>query len=484
MRELSVQLGDATLASPPSAARARAASLVARYTPPAFVTGAVLAHAPAGRISLAMTPTPLLPLDLGASLQRALLGYLPSAQSEDEAQRLAASVRWSIKVRMWRARREGGGSSLSPATRRGESRKPHHCPSPATAVTRSSPSATCEHAATAPQHDDMSGSMLGGNKVRKLEFELAVALQQGATDVIACGGVQSNYARAACAAAMQCGLRPHAVLRADDPSQGDEAFGWHGNALLHRMMGTNVRLTGRVPFKTGLLPVMEELAASIAAGGGGRKAHILPVGGSGADGVWGYLEAWAELEAQLRDVSSSDRPSDVFVATGSGGTAAGLAIANALTGSRMRIHAVCVCDDAAYFLGHCDEMIEALGLESSMDAASILSVVEGFKGSGYGRTTAEDLRAMHGIALESGVLLDATYTGKGMLGALGCTAAALAGRDAASFGEAFHGLQGRHCLFWHTGGLFGAMDGMLSELMRSGEVPTAAAVEAAAPTSP
>lgn len=329
----------------------------------------------------------------------------------------------------------------------------------------------------------MSGSMLGGNKVRKLEFELAAALQQGATDVIACGGVQSNYARAACAAAMQCGLRPHAVLRADDPSQGDKAFGWHGNALLHRMIGTNVQLTGRVPFKTGLLPIMQDLAASIAAGGDSRKAHILPVGGSGADGVWGYLEAWAELEAQLRDVSGSDRPTDVFVATGSGGTAAGLAIANALTGSRMRIHAVCVCDDAGYFLGHCDEMIEALGLQDSMDAASILSVVEGFKGSGYGRTTAADLRHMQSIAHESGLLLDATYTGKGMIGALGCTAAVLARREAGMFGEAFLGLKGRHCLFWHTGGLFGAMDGMLSEMMHSGKVPTAAATEAAAPRS-
>jgi D-cysteine desulfhydrase len=43
--------------------------------------------------------------------------------------------------------------------------------------------------------DDLTGYALSGNKVRKLEYLLAEALERGATDVITCGGVQSNHAR-------------------------------------------------------------------------------------------------------------------------------------------------------------------------------------------------------------------------------------------------------------------------------------------------
>ena len=44
--------------------------------------------------------------------------------------------------------------------------------------------------------DAESGFGLGGNKARKLEFELAPARLKGATHVITCGGPQSNHAPA------------------------------------------------------------------------------------------------------------------------------------------------------------------------------------------------------------------------------------------------------------------------------------------------
>ena len=45
------------------------------------------------------------------------------------------------------------------------------------------------------KRDDHTGSELMGNKVRKLEYLMAEALQQQATHVITCGGEQSNHAR-------------------------------------------------------------------------------------------------------------------------------------------------------------------------------------------------------------------------------------------------------------------------------------------------
>src|SRR6516164_9393561 len=45
------------------------------------------------------------------------------------------------------------------------------------------------------KRDDCTGAGLGGNKIRKLEFDLAAAIASGA-DCVVCGGVvQSNTAR-------------------------------------------------------------------------------------------------------------------------------------------------------------------------------------------------------------------------------------------------------------------------------------------------
>eukprot|EP00906_Rhabdomonas_costata_P021727 RCo031508 len=46
------------------------------------------------------------------------------------------------------------------------------------------------------KRDDETGSLMSGNKVRKLEFLLAEALEKGFSSVVTVGGVQSNHARA------------------------------------------------------------------------------------------------------------------------------------------------------------------------------------------------------------------------------------------------------------------------------------------------
>src|SRR5258708_3128954 len=67
------------------------------------------------------------------------------------------------------------------------------------------------------KRDDHTGSELMGNKVRKLEYLMAAALDEDATHVITCGGEQSNHARATALAAAQLGLKSILILRTDDP---------------------------------------------------------------------------------------------------------------------------------------------------------------------------------------------------------------------------------------------------------------------------
>ena len=48
-------------------------------------------------------------------------------------------------------------------------------------------------------------------------------------------------------------------------------------------------------------------------------------------------------------------------ACGSGGTTAGIALGNHLSGAGLRVHSYGVCDDPAYFYSYCDGLLEGLG---------------------------------------------------------------------------------------------------------------------------
>ena len=65
----------------------------------------------------------------------------------------------------------------------------------------------------------------------------------------------------------------------------------------------------------------------------GKSAYCIPVGGSSGVGVFGYIEAWEELITRQNVMKKYD---DIVVACGSGGTIAGLAIGNYLTGEKLK----------------------------------------------------------------------------------------------------------------------------------------------------
>ena len=64
----------------------------------------------------------------------------------------------------------------------------------------------------------------------------------------------------------------------------------------------------------------------------GSNPYVIPVGGSNPLGSWGYIEAFRELQEQ----GALEQFTDIAVATGSGGTICGIAVANYLTGSRVK----------------------------------------------------------------------------------------------------------------------------------------------------
>src|SRR5215467_1510146 len=86
------------------------------------------------------------------------------------------------------------------------------------------------------KRDDLTDLTLGGDKPRKLEYEVAQALAQGADTLVTCGSSQSNHARLTTAAARKAGMQCVVIL------SRDEYQAFQGNMLTVYLMGAQVHL--------------------------------------------------------------------------------------------------------------------------------------------------------------------------------------------------------------------------------------------------
>ena len=263
------------------------------------------------------------------------------------------------------------------------------------------------------KRDDMSAGAAAGNKIRKLEYLLAQARAERATTVITCGGLQSNHARATAILARQLGMRSVLLLRSADAQAPVPA---QGNAFLDALVGSEIRVITPEQYRergARMRAAADELARQ------GERAYVIPEGGSSGLGALGYVDAMAEVRAQL-DASEAGAPTcfDAVVhACGSGGTAAGVALGARSHGVAPRVIAIAVCDDAAYFERVTSDLIaEARKLLDEPAQACGLEIVDAFKGPAYGVASADQARFIVRVARACGLVLDPVYTGKALYG--------------------------------------------------------------------
>src|SRR5207244_1701550 len=175
------------------------------------------------------------------------------------------------------------------------------------------------------KRDDETGLALGGNKVRKLEFLVGQALEQGADTLVTAGAVQSNHCRQTAAAAAKVGLNCELILSGKKPELPN------GNLLLDELFGARAHWVERSQRPAKLSELPEQLRAQ------GRKPYVIPVGGSNGVGATGYVVAMIELMEQLRSRgaeshSGPQRVDHIVFGTSSGGTQAGLALGARVAG--------------------------------------------------------------------------------------------------------------------------------------------------------
>ena len=169
------------------------------------------------------------------------------------------------------------------------------------------------------KRDDQTGSEISGNKIRKLEYSIYEAIENGCDTLITCGGIQSNHARATAAAGIKLGMRAILVLRSDETPELE------GNYFLDKVIGADVRIISSDDYRERRAEIMKEIKAESDAEG--HKAYIIPEGASNGIGSLGYYSAMEEIKEQEKELGIKfDR---IVAAVGSGGTYAGLCMGNA-----------------------------------------------------------------------------------------------------------------------------------------------------------
>jgi len=298
------------------------------------------------------------------------------------------------------------------------------------------------------KRDDLTHHSCSGNKIRKLEYLLAEAVNAGATHVITAGAVQSNHCRATAIAASSLGLQSELILRGAQPATSE------GNLLLSELVGAHCHFVDTETWRQ-LPDVFQLLETSLR--GQSQTPYSIPIGGSNPLGVWGYARMMGELKQDLKDAGID--AAHVVSAVGSGGTYAGILAGigiHELT-HRCSTTGILVSDDKAYF----DEKVSSdlarwtADYENSADLPSA-NFDDRFIAPGYGRANPEIFQLIHSLAKQEGLFLDPVYSGKAFFGMLQRMKEGLIEED--------------DVVFVHTGGLFGLMaqsDGLARELSAS-----------------
>ena len=261
------------------------------------------------------------------------------------------------------------------------------------------------------KRDDLLGLAAGGNKTRKLEFLVAEALDQGADTLITCGAVQSNHCRLTLAAAVKEGLKCRLVLEERVPGSYNPQSG--GNNFLFRLM--NVEKIEVVPGGSDMMSAMQAAADEVASEG--RKAYVIPGGGSNPVGATGYVACAEEILAQTFELGINI--DQVVCASGSTGTHAGLITGFHGNNSNIPVIGINVSrprdeqEQLVYDL--VQQTAVHVGVQSDISVDAVRCYDE-YVGPGYSLPTPEMAEAVRLLAGLEGILIDPVYTGKAMAG--------------------------------------------------------------------
>ncbi len=281
------------------------------------------------------------------------------------------------------------------------------------------------------KRDDLTGFGVAGNKARALEFLIGAALAEEADVFVTAGSPSSNFCAATALAATVVGMDCDLLFPGAPPpttSVNVELARAAGARLLFEATATRDDLNRAV------------VAHADSLRSQGRRPYAVPRGGAVPVGALGYAEAARELARQCD--SAGITVETVVVATGSGGTQAGLVAGQVGFGLPGRVTGASVSRPVHGMVEHVLGTARACAATVGLAQAAAADVdLRDARGGGFGVVSAEDAASAR-LALErEGLLLDDYYGAKSMT-----VFRALLAAGAPT-----------PAVFWHTGGVAAAL---------------------------
>ena len=275
--------------------------------------------------------------------------------------------------------------------------------------------------------DNLSSKIYGGNKVRKLEYILPLLQSRRRRCVATFGTAGSHHALATAIYAKRLDYPCISFLSPQHktPEVADVLSA-------HRTLGTEL-----VPYGGDYARRIATLRENL----WGRDALVVAPGGSSWLGTFGFVQAGRELAAQVA-AGRMPAPARLYVATGTMGTAAGLALGLALSGLTTEVQAVRVshswlCNEVSLqrTMAKATAMLRRVvpSIPANLPERANIRLRHGFFAGGYAHTDEATEAAIAFGTTQLGLVLESTYTGKAMAALL---------HDL--------GTSDACCLFWNT----------------------------------
>ena len=278
--------------------------------------------------------------------------------------------------------------------------------------------------------DDLFPGIGGGNKARKAA-EYEHVLRNGGFDaIVTTGGIQSNHNRAMAEIAAKNGWACHIVYH----GSRERFLRERGNVALVRAFGANTEFVEAEQISGAMDAAMDRFRIA------GKNPYYVTGGGHDLPGGNAYVNAVREL----RDFGERNawKPDVIFHASGTGSTQAGILVGLEKVGwgdvnvvgisvARQRERGTQVVADFTR------KLAEAHGVNPELFDDRVHFCAD-FLFGGYEKFSEEMKTFLSGVARESGVVFDTTYSGK-----------ALFGMHKILEETNFCG----NVLFWHTGGI-------------------------------
>lgn len=260
------------------------------------------------------------------------------------------------------------------------------------------------------KRDDLTSSLYGGNKVRKLEFVLADVARRGRVPIIV-GATASHQVLASVLFGRLMGIECEVVVFPQPPTPEEAVL----TAVLDALDVSVHRAS--TPYRS-----PQAVARTLAAWRTDNRVRLVYPGSSSAAGALGYVNCGLEI-AHAVNAGACPEPDVLYTAFGTGGTTVGLALGLELGGLASRVCAVRVGEPIVSNMVHLRVMewrtrrlLGSLGVKTA-SAVDRISLETSYLGSGYGHPIPEAQQAVD-LARGAGLPIDQTYTAKALAAAL------------------------------------------------------------------